>query len=562
MQLGPAAPEPRARKFHLDPDALTVSYPTQPVLSPDGRHVAFFAGTSLWIRDLEALEAVEIPGSDLATAPFWSPDGNWLAFGQSGRIYKVPAAGGQPVAICDLTFGQLDGGCWDDDDFLYLSPNAGPMYRVSSRGGDPRLVFELAPGESDYHTPSPLPGGRGIIFTTHNEKGRETVEVFADGERKLLFEIPGARLEYTTWVPVSGNDGYLVYHRQQTNNGIWAVPFDIDALELTGEPFVLDPDGAFPSVARDGSLLYAVGSSGGERQLVRVSREGTVLAELGQAQTGMIWPELSPDGRFVLLSAQEADNRDIWLHDIERGTRTRMSFGPESDYFAVWANQGRDILFTHGSAQTNVSFLRPADGSREPEPFLNGYYPHLRDGVDVVIYNRFMPRTGDDLYYRSLEPDAEEQVFLSTPAQESGARLSPDGRFVIYMSNESGTNQVYLTTFPGGTGKWQVSTEGGAWPRWSRAGDEILYRQSAGASGSIMSVSVQVEPSVRLGTPQRIFGAHEMPNLDFGSGYAALAATDNPDEFIMLEYSGEQPDRMVRLVYLENWMESYRRSMN
>ncbi len=560
--LGPGPAEPPARKFHLDPEGLQVSYPTQAALSPDGKHIAYFADAGLYIRDLSVLEAVKIPGTDAATSPFWSPDGAWLAFGQAGRIYKVAAGGGTPVAICDVPFATLDGAAWGDDDIMVLAPNAGPLYRVSSSGGDPRELFPPGVGESDFHTPSVLPGGRAVIFTTHNNEGRETLEIFADGERRVLLKIPDARLEYAAWAPSrdSASKGHLVYHRLNTNTGVWAVPFDLDVLDLSGEPFILDPDGAFPSIGRDGSMLHATGSSGGLNQLVVVDRQGEVISTIGQPQVAMYWPTLSPDGRWVLISAREADSRDIWAHDIERGTRTRITFGAEQDgWQATWVNNGTEIASTAGSAQTNLIHLRRADGSGEPELLVEGSHLTIPDGTETMAFVRFVPGTGNDIIMRPLDGSTEPQPFLQTDASEQGPQISPDGKYIIYMSDESGSNEIYLKSFPSGTGKWQVSTAGGAWPMWSRAGDEIIYRQGAGAVASIMSVTVQTEPTIRLGNPVVMFTASDAPDLQYGTGFRGYDVTDDPDRFLMLRLEGEARSHAVRLVYSEDWFESYRR---
>jgi Tol biopolymer transport system component len=556
----PIPHEVGTRKFHIDPEGLHVEYPSQPALSPDGRHIAFFAGSKLWVRDLGSLAASEIPGTGGATSPFWSPDGAWLAFGQGNRIYKVPATGGTPTAIGDIPFLELDGGTWGDDDMLILAPNSGPMVTVSSRGGDTRPLFPVSPGESDYHTPSALPGGRGVLFTTHRDEGRDSIEVFSRGERRLILRIEGARLEYATWSAIggSGTRGHLIYHRMTTNSGIWAVPFDIESFEATGEPFILDPDGTFPSVARDGSLLFAIGAGGGLLELVTVSRAGVVTGTIGQPQTGISWPEVSPDGKTILVSAQEADNRDIWLHDIARGTRTRMTFGSETDWSASWLPGGREIAFTNGSAASNRTYRRPADGTGEPELFFTGYHPTAREGVALMAYDSFGQETGADLHYRPIDGSGEPGIFLATPADELGPQLSPDGKFIVFMSNESGSNEVYLTSFPGGEGKWQVSDNGGAWPRWSRAGDEIIYRQGAGAGASLMSVRVQTTPTMRLGSPMRLFTAQDLPGIVFGLGFRGIDVTPDPDTFVMLRNADAEQVQRTRLVFSESWYEAYR----
>ena len=562
--LRPEPPVARARKFHITPDGLQVNYPTQPALSPDGTHVAYFADNALHIRDLDRLEAVEVPGTDAATSPFWSPDGSWLAFGQRGRILKVPAAGGAPVAVCDVPFAVLDGAAWGEDGVMILAPNAGAMYRVSSRGGDPQILFPVEPGESDFHTPSILPGGRGILFTTHNTAGRETIEVLAHGERTVILRIPDARLEYVAWIAPyeSGASGHLIYHRMNANNGVWAVPFDLDALEVSGEPFILDPDGSFPSAGHDGALLHVVGSGGGLAQLVVVDRAGEVVSTIGQPQTGMTFPELSPDGRWVLVSAREGEGRAIWVHDIERGTRTRITFDTDrAIWHGTWMNEGTQIAFSSGSGQSNSIRVRRADGSDEPTDFTNGYNLSSPDGVEVMAFARFSAGTGDDIYFRQVDGSEEAQPFLETKATENAPAVSPDGKYIAYMSNESGRLEVYLKNFPSGDGKWQVSTAGGTWPMWSRAGDEIYYRQGAGSSASMMAVRIETTPVVRLGNPEALFSAADFPNLVFGAGYRGCGIMADPDHFLMVEREIGDRSNDVRMVYSENWYESYRRGV-
>ena len=447
---------------------------------------------------------------------------------------------------------------------MYLAPNNGPMYRVSSSGGDPRVLFPAGVGESDYHTPSVLPGARAILFTTHNVEGRQTLEVLADGERKVLLKIPGARLEYATWAPPAGSGptGHLIYHRMNTNTGVWAVPFNLDALEISGEPFILDPDGTFPSVGRDGSLLHAVGSGGGLVQLVIVDRQGQVVSVIGKPQVSIQFPNLSPNGRWVLVSARGGDSRDIWVHDIERGTRTRMTFGSQQDAWqAGWVNDGTDIAFSTGSGQTNVTWLRRADGSGEPEAFVDGFHLSIPDGTTTMAFVRFVPVTGNDIYTRPVDGSAEAQPFLQSEAAERAPQISPDGKYIIYMSDESGGDEIYLKNFPSGSGKWQVSTEGGAWPVWSRNGDEIIYREGFGTSASMITVSVRTTPAVRLGSPVRMFAATDAPELQLGVGFRSWSVTNDPDRFLMLRLEGDARSHAVRLVYSEDWFESYRRSL-
>jgi len=188
----------------------------------------------------------------------------------------------------------------------------------------------------------------------------------------------------------------------------------------------------------------------------------------------------------------------------------------------------------------------------------DGYHVSSVPGTDMMVFTRFGTSTGDDLFIQKFDGSDEARPFVQTNATETCPQLSPDGRLVVYMSNESGVNEVYLTTFPSGSGKWQVSTMGGVWPKWSRDGSEIIYRSGAGGVASMMSVSVERDPTIRLGTPIRLFGASESPRLAFGLGNAAYEPTDDPDALLMVRFSGESPQHVVRLIYVENWLEAWR----
>jgi Tol biopolymer transport system component len=560
-RLGHETSSAHMRRFVMRPSGLRVAYPTQPMLSPDGRRVAYFSTEGLCIRDLHALRPVLVPGTANATSPFWSPDGHWLAFGMEGRIYKVPAVGGTPLVICDVPFGALDGAAWGDDGQLVLAPNTGPMFVVSDGGGDPTPLFPLGNGETDYHTPCVLPHSNGIVFTTHGTSGRNTIEVYSGGQRKVLLKIPGARLEYAAWsaLPGSERQGHLVYHRLTSNPGIWAMPFDLGTLTVTGDPFLIDSSGSFPSVGRDGSLLYATGSGSGLQQVVFVDRSGEIVRRIGQPQMEMQTPRLSPDGRSVLVSANDSDSRDIWLHDVDRGTRTRMTFSPQAEISPIWFDGGRQIAFTIAvGGVSNEIQVRPADGTGQPRTLAQGYQCSIVDGVPWMVFTRFGPDTGQDLYYQRIDGTDSTQVFLATPATEIGADLSPDGRFIAYFSNDSGRNEIYMKPFPSGTGKWQVSTNTGSWPRWSRAGDAIVYRESSEANGRMMRVSVETSPHVVLGTPTELFSSMDAPEINFRSGARNHDTTTDPDILIMLEDVSRGEGSETRLVFAENWFASYR----
>jgi serine/threonine-protein kinase len=553
------APEsnPRLRKYTLQPKDLSVLYPTQPALSPDGRRIAYFAGTVLRIQDLHTLEPIEVPESDGATAPFWSPDGQWLGFGLHGRIYKVLATGGRPESVCDVDFSPLDGAAWGDDGNMILAPDSGPMQIVSAQGGDPQVLFPLGTGETDYHTPCVLPGGRGIVFTTHSQEGRDTIEVLSEGRRKVLLKIPDARLEYATWSATapSKNQGHLVYHRLNTNPGIWAVPFDLQSLELTGDPFLVDANGAFPSLGRDGSLLYANTTGQGPMRLVLVDRKGTIVQRLGEPTEGLFGFAISPDGKSILLEREDNGNDDIWLHDIRRQTTTRMTFSPDDEQHPCWLGRGDRIVYT----SDNTLWVRPTSGAGEPQLLVDdGYAASSVPASEWIAYVVYQRDTGNDVYCHKIDSTDEPRALVRTPASESGPQISPDGRHLIYMSSETGRNEVYLIPFPTGEGKWQVSTHGGVWPRWNPSGQEIIFRVSSGSTAKMMSVAVETEPTLKLGEPRELFAATDAPSLQYMSGFAAYGVMPGSDLLLMQEQTDYGPARSLKLVFTEDWYASYR----
>lgn len=417
--------KPRLRKFILQPEDLNVAYPNQPALSPDRRRIAYFAGTILHIQDLHGLESLAIPESDRAMSPFWSPDGQWLGFGLRGRIYKVTATGGRPEAVCDVDFSTLDGAAWGDDGKMVLAPEAGPLRIVSDQGGDPEELFPLGAGESDYHTPTVLPGGKGLLFATHDRDGRETIELFAEAERGVLLKIPGARLEYAMWSAVapSKTRGHIVYYRLNTNPGIWAVPFNLQSRELTGDPFVLDSDGAFPSLGRDGSLLYANTTGWGPMRLVIVDREGTIVRRLGEADEDLGRFAISPDGKSVLVENEENGNTDIWLHDIQRATRARMTFAPEDDT-QPGSPDGRFLANMSPETGRNEVYLMPfpTGGGKWQVSTHGGVWPCWNPSGREIIYRL---GTGSTAKMMSVSLETVPAVKLGEPKVLFSAAEAP-----------------------------------------------------------------------------------------------------------------------------------------
>ena len=544
--LKPANPPP-LRKFELAIQNLEGGYPVPPVISPDGSRLAYIAESKLWVRDLDQLESREVAGSDGARAPFWSPDGAFVAYAANGKLWKVPAEAGQSILICDLP-GTLDAGAWGPEDRIVFTPSTGPMYEVSARGGDPRALLETEQEkETDFHKPHFLPDG-SILFAVHRFEGIDTLAVYDGKQRKVLLQVEGARLDRPLYSPT----GHILYHRATSNDGVWAAPFSVAKLELTGEPFMVAPAGNWPSASTDGTLIYMRGAGTSVGQLVWVDRQGKVEGNIGQPQPGLVlFPAISPNQRRVAVAANENENWDVWIHDADRGTRTRLTFDPAQEFSSDWSAAGERLVYSSGQIPSNFDLLtRAADGTGDRSTLTAGYYPTVSPDGKLAAYTLRGEETQDDLWYVPLDGDPEPTVFLQTPAREREPQLSPDGRYLAYSSDESGRSEIYLKKFPGGEGKWQVSVDGGRYPRWSRTSGELFFRNE----DTLMVVEVSTEPSVMLGTPRELFSGR--PNgLLFQPARRYDVAADG-QRFVMVQQVGESVEA-PGITVVENWFAEF-----
>jgi len=340
------------RKFELSvPDVERAR------ISPDGRRLTYVSSGKLWVRDLDRLEARPLEGTEGAGVFFWSPDAAWVAYLADGKLWKVPAGGGKPTMICDLPgpegfFGRA-GGVWERDGTILFTTDRTGLLRVSAQGGDPKSVLEPQPDEETaFHGVNALPDGRGVVFVVHRTgEGRpkwDTLAAYAAGKntKKILLQVEGQ------WLmgPVYSSTGHLLYRREPDNPGIWALPFSPSELEVTGEPFLVAPNGKYPSVAEDGTLVYI--SGGGEREVqpAWVDRGGKLLGTIGEPQRVNRWSlALSPDQGRVALTLGDGDESDVWVYDAIRGTRARLTSTRDATNPA-WSPDGKRIIYHRGKS--------------------------------------------------------------------------------------------------------------------------------------------------------------------------------------------------------------------
>ena len=536
------------RKFAFSHEGLN-----QPVISPNGRHIAFRAGFmgsyALWVQDLDQEEPrALLPLEPLRGAPFWSPDSQFIAFSTfGGQLKKISVQGGPSVPICDRARG-FGGGTWSPDGQTIVFSAGGPrrLYEVSSQGGTPELLFE--PGESqkelEFIFPHFLPpaAGRAVLFGigTSAEDSQVVARDLQTGRQEVL--AAGIR-------PVYSPTGHVIYETV-TPQALWAVAVSIDTLERTGDPFLLRENASDASVAMDGTLVYRPASGSELRQLVIRDRSGENRQSIGEPQQGIRQPALSTDGRRVAVGTQGTDNDDIWVYDLARGLRRRLTFDPAREDNPVWSPKGDRIVFmSHRNGGADL-FVKPADGTGEVEEVVagkGGEWAYAWSPKGYLLFDR-SGQGGMDLYYKKMdEPDAEAEAFLVSPFDELSPDLSPDERFIAYESNESGEYQVYVQPFPEGRGKWQISTQGGRQPKWSKDGKEIFYVRG----DALMAASVATTPAFTPGSSKQLF---ELPGSFNQRGQAFDVTADG--RFVVFEPTGETTQRMMRVV--ENWFAEFR----
>jgi len=466
----------------LGPDvSLGSPYGTDTILSLDGTRLVYVSQGRLFTRRLDQLKATELAGTQGAFSPFFSPDGQWIAFFSPGKLQKISVEGGSATTLCDAPNGV--GGSWGEDGNIIASLNRiGGLSRIPSAGGPPTPVTDLQNGEYTHRWPQILPGGKAVLFTanataTGFDGANIEVMSLADHRRKTLVR-GGTYGRYLT-------SGHLVYVNRAT---LFALPFDVDLLEVHGTPAPVFGQVGYNAVdgsarfdfSQTGTLTYRSGGAGGGLLTV-VWLDGAGKVQPLLAKRGNYgFPSLSPDGQRLALGVTEGSGADIWVYDWQRDTMTRLTFTGTAGN-PIWSPDGRYIVYrtTEGMSVTR------SDGAGKPQPLTQSKsiqvpWSFTPDGKRLAFFEP-SSGTGFDLWTLPLESDSaglaagKPEVFLQTPADERYPCISPDGRWIAYSSTESGTNQVYVRAFPDKGGKWQISNSSGGIPMWSRNGHELFF---------------------------------------------------------------------------------------
>jgi serine/threonine-protein kinase len=551
--MQPGAPDAPLKKFRIpvskEGDSRS-STPSEPVISPSGSHMVYCTGDELVIQPFDKLDVIRVAAPGRRDAPWWSPDGQWIGYVASGRIWKVPVTGGTSVLVVDpgLSFAGGGGGTWTEDGrILFTTGNTGIM-QVSENGGDESVYLELAESDSDHHEVFALPDGRGVLYAPHRTTTtHDRIEVAADGVRTVIVEHTGARIDN----PRYSATGHVLYQRHGPNGGLWAVPFSLEALAATGDPFIVSADGRHGSAASDGTLIYLEGGGGGDNVLRWLSRDGTLSDPLSDENRGFTNPSFSPDGKKVAVTEFGDEETDIWIYDLERGANSRFTFESGSDLFPAWSPDGSTIYYWNVTADT--IWAKPADGTGTRRPVVSGRAPSVSPDHRYLSFSVGAQDGAIDIYYTALDTINPKPIVVS-PARKITSRISPQGSLLGYVSNESGSNEVFLTRFPGGDGKWQVSVGGARTYAWSASGDAIHYSDQ---DGNIHEVTVTSEPRVELSRPQEIFNANALNLANWPLAYYKQSPND-PDQFLVMSPTTlDRKELSVSITVVQNWFKEF-----
>ena len=556
--------KPRPEQFVLLPPEGT-SFGGGPIdrtpalaISPDGERLAFVATNRsegshpvLWVRSVGSLDAVPLAGTEDAREPFWSPDGSFIGFFAGGKLKKIPSAGGTPTSLADAPLGS--GGTWNRDNVIVFAPDTqGGLLRIPHTGGTPTPVTRLSKDDYGHVYPQFLPDGRRFLFLNRAMQARKGIYVASIDSPDVTFVMP-AREKAKYAAP-----GHMMFLK---DGRLMAQTFNPDTLRLASDPVAVAESVAF--IATDGRASYDVTDTGvlvyrangllAASQPVWLDASGTrvgTVGEPGDYQSA----GLSPDGSMMVVEKHDlrTSSGDLWLIDLKTGSTSRLTFDGMHNTLGVWSPDGKRIVFT-GRPNGIRNLHLKSIGTEFDEPLLPPGPDRLptdwsSDGARILYEQGFAaPR---DVFVLEM-PERRPVAFLDSPFDERGAKFSPDGRWVAYVSNETGRGEVYVRSYPQAGNKRQLSVTGGRAPRWSRDGRTLFY---ADPNGAVMAIDVLTTAStIQAGLPKVLF-ATDMRRAESGSGITADAwfAVSGQRFFVVPNPLGPVPPALP-ITVIANW---------
>lgn len=524
-------------------------------ISPDGRKLLFnVVGADekgqFWIRSIDSLTARPLPGTENGGQAFWSPDSRFIAFFAGGKLKKVDVSGGTVQTLADAE--RRGGGTWNKDGVILFAPAfGGGLFRVSAAGGaiTPVVTVGAPHNEISYFWPRFLPDGKHFLYLARSSRGEDSgiyIGSLDSTESKLLVQ-SGAGAMYAL--------GYLLFLR---GGALMAQPFDPDKLQLSGEPSQVAEEVGYNPL--NGRPFFCVSNTGvlvyrsnilRNSQLTWFDRTGRQLGTVGTPGL-MLTPSLSPDEKQVaILRTDLKSASDIWLVDLSRQSSSRFTFDPAMDTNPVWSPDGSRIVFSSNRSGQFDLYWKPSHGAGNEELLFKSDNAKVvtdwsADG-GLILYQESAANRMWDLWALPLVGDQKPFPIIQSNFRESQAKFSPDGRWIAYVSDESGTSQVYVQNFPNAGGKLMVSINGGFQPRWRRDGKELFY---FGTDNKLMVVQVKTNGNdFQAGTPSPLFQATLIPPIPIGG--SAGEVTHDGQRFlinVLVEESASSP-----AIVVQNW---------
>lgn len=521
-------------------------------ISPDGTRIAYAANNRLYLRYLNSLTSTEVSGVTGAESPVFSPDGSWIAYLHVGDLMKISVNGGPPIQIGTRVGAPAS---WSLRDEILCEGN-GKIYLVSAKAGSVITLTELNRQSRSYADPQLFPDGKSFFYTQMATSGEVQLvaRTIDKGEETVVFTGNGADFRYVS-------SGHLLFTRKPATGGgmtLFAIPFDVSALKVRGTatPIISDVDYSGPAgmanfaVSSSGTIAYIAGSPSdvtGTR-LVMVSRSGEEKP-LPIERRSYSDPRVSPDGRS-LATHLEGDQDDIWAVDLARGTFSRISSDPGEDETPAWSQSGKWLAWASTRQGTNRSiFRRASDGSGGEQLIWKlEKHAHVRDWLpdeNTIVLETLSFDDGGDIEILKLDGTPRLFPYLKTKFTERSSRVSPDGKWIAYVSDESGRDEIYIQSFPEPGNRVVVTSNSGDQPVWARDGKRLFFR----AGGFIQEVEFQAQPVPRVGPPKQLFKDHfSNPQGRGHTGFDAM-----PDGRLLMIKPEFDENGKEEIIVIHNW---------
>ena len=515
-------------------------------VSPDGMHIALVISENglphLAVRASNSFDFVAIPNSTDAMFPFFSADGQWIAFYSHGKLQKAQIAGGEPTLICDLP--AFFGGAWRSDDMIVFSAPVVGLGVVSANGGMPQPVKFPDGQQHSFDWPTSIPGTHWIIATEWVEEGSRLVAVQTDTGASHIVQRDAAI--------ASHGSGALLFF---SGGRVWAAPFDATKALVTGQARLLangvDQHDLIPqfAVSENGLLAFLPGQpqkfGNSTRSLYWIDRRGNAT-RVALPSEDYVDPVIAPDGKRFALVIRRATDQQLAVYDIDRGVLLRLSTSGTRNASPAWTPDSRSLVYDSSGSDVKFGLYSiAADGSTAPQLLhtltANAHVTSVSSkGVALVQAND--PVTLVDLYTLSLSGGHDLVAFRRTPAVERQGSFSADGTYVAYASSESGRSEIFVERMGGGSGRWQVSTDGGEQPRWCHSGKELFYRNGS----RLYTVSIDTRQTFSASSPSEVFNV----NFDRGGAVAGYDVTPDGQRFLVTRSDEPNP---TEIRFIINW---------